>query len=99
MLESSEEAFEGFGFLCSFIANSYRIFGRPWSSRNNDKTMTLRSDSNENIKIPRPKLNKFKNSLSYSGALIWNSVPVEIKSATIINSFVNICLEWIKEDS
>ena len=26
MLESSEEAFEGFGFLCSFKANSYRIF-------------------------------------------------------------------------
>ena len=26
--------FEGFGFLCSFKANSYRIFGRPWSSRN-----------------------------------------------------------------
>ena len=35
MLESKEEAFEGFGFLCSFKANSYRIFGRPWSNRNN----------------------------------------------------------------
>ena len=31
MLESSEEAFEGFGVLRSFKANSYRIFGRPWS--------------------------------------------------------------------
>ena len=35
MLESSEEAFEGFGVLRSFKANSYRIFGQPWSSRNN----------------------------------------------------------------
>ena len=34
MLESIEEAFEGFRFLCSFKANSYRIFGQPWSSRN-----------------------------------------------------------------
>ena len=34
MLESTEEAFEGFGVLRSFKANSYRIFGRPWSSRN-----------------------------------------------------------------
>ena len=34
MLESSQEACEGFGFLCSFKANSYRIFGWPWSSRN-----------------------------------------------------------------
>ena len=37
---------------------------------NNDETMTLRSDSNKNFNIPRPKLNMFKNSLSYSGALI-----------------------------
>ena len=35
MLESSQEAFEGVGFLCRFKANSYRIIGRPWSSRNN----------------------------------------------------------------
>ena len=34
MLESNEEAFESFGFLRSFKANSYRIFGNPWSSRN-----------------------------------------------------------------
>ena len=70
---------------------------------NNDETMTLRSDSNKNFTIPRPKLNMFKNtntcSLSYSGALIWNSIPAEIKNATTINSFVNKCLEWMKEDS
>ena len=60
---------------------------------NNDETMALRSDSNKHFKIPRPKLNMFKNSLSYSGALIWNSIPTEIKNATTINSFVNKCLE------
>ena len=31
MLESSEDAFEGFR---SFKANFYPIFGRPWSSKN-----------------------------------------------------------------
>ena len=66
---------------------------------NNDETMTLRSESKKNSKIPRPKLNMFKNSLSYSGALIWNSFPAEIKSTTTIYSFVNKCLEWMKEDS
>ena len=66
---------------------------------NNDETMTLRSDSNKKFKIPRPKLNMFKNSISYSGALIWSSIPAEIKSAPSINSFVNKCLEWMKEDS
>ena len=39
-------------------------------SSNNDETTTQRSDSNKNFKIPRPKLNMFKNSLSYTGALI-----------------------------
>ena len=34
MLESSEEAFKDFGVLRSLKENSYRIFGRPWSSRN-----------------------------------------------------------------
>ena len=62
---------------------------------NNDETMTLRSDSNKNFKIPRPKLNLFKNSASYSGALTWNSFPAEIKSTTTINSFVNKCSEWM----
>ena len=66
---------------------------------NNDETMALRSDSNKNLKIPRPKLNMFKNSLSYSGAFIWNSIPAELKSATTINSCVNKRLEWMKEDS
>ena len=35
MLESSEESFEGFSVFRSFKANSYYIFGRLWSSRNN----------------------------------------------------------------
>ena len=34
---------------------------------NHEDTMTLRSDSNKNFKTPRPKLNIFKNSFSYSG--------------------------------
>lgn len=61
-----------------------------------DDTMTLRSDSNKNLKVPRPKVNMFKNSLSYSGALIWNSIPVEIRNADSINSFVTKCLNWMK---
>ena len=30
----------------------------------------------------------FKNSLSYSGTLIWNSIPVEIRNANMIGDFV-----------
>ena len=64
---------------------------------NNNETMTLRSDSNKKFRTPKPKLNMFKNSLSYSGALIWNSIPVEIRNANTIDSFVNNCLKWMQE--
>ena len=30
-----------------------------------EDTMTMRSDSNKTFKTPKPKLNMFKNSLSY----------------------------------
>ena len=64
---------------------------------NNNETMTLRSDSNKNFSTPKPKLNMFKNSLSYSGALIWNNIPVEIRNANTIDSLVNTCLKWMQE--
>ena len=48
--------------------------------RYSEDTMTLRSDSNKEFKTPKPKLNMFKNSLSYSGTLIWNTIPVEIRN-------------------
>ena len=30
----------------------------------------------------------FKNSVSYSGTLSWNSIPVEIRNANAIGDFV-----------
>ena len=63
----------------------------------NNETMTLRSDSNKIFRTPKPKLNMFKNSLSYSGSLIWNSIPLEIRNANTIDSFVDKCLKWMQE--
>ena len=64
---------------------------------NYEDTISLRSDSTKNFKTPRPRLNIFKNSLSYSGTLIWNSIPVEIRNTNTIDSFVNKCSKWMKE--
>ena len=64
---------------------------------NHKDTMTFSPDSNKNFKTPRPKLNIFKNSLSYSGTLIWNSIQVEIRNTNTIDSFVNTCSKWMKE--
>ena len=62
----------------------------------NSTTSNLRSVSIRNFIIPRPNINLFKNSISYSGTIIWNSIPLEIKNADSINSSVNRCVAWIK---
>ena len=33
--------------------------------------------------IPKPNINLFKNSISYAGTIIWNSIPLEIKNAAL----------------
>ena len=48
----------------------------------NYSQLNLRSPSNGNCLIPRPKTNLFKNSLSYSGALVWNSVPLWVETSS-----------------
>ena len=47
------------------------------------RQLKLRSMSNRNFLIPKPKINLFKNSFSYSGALVWNSIPLWIKNSTV----------------
>ena len=76
----------------TFISELFEIKGRY-----REDTMTLRSDSNKTFETPKPKLNVFKNSLSYLDALIWKSIRVEIRNANMIDAFVNKCLTWIKD--
>ena len=37
-----------------------------------------------------------KEVSSYSGALVWNSIPSEIKNADTLSSFVSNCLKLLK---
>ena len=76
-----------------YITNIFQIKGC-----NHEGTMTLRSDLNKNFKTPMPKLNIFKNRLSYSGTLIWNSISVDIKNTNTIDSFINKCTKWMNGD-
>ena len=62
----------------------------------NDTLSNLRSVANRNFLIPKPKIGLFKNSLSYSRATDWNSIPTEIKNATSIISFTIKCASWLK---
>lgn len=60
--------------------------------------LNLRSVANKNMLIPKPRNNLFKSSISYSGALVWNSIPLDIKNSNTIESFTRRCLTWMKGD-
>ena len=79
------------------IAPSYLINLFQMRSASDDTITSLRSVTNKNILIPKPKLNLFENSLSYSGAIIWKSIPLEIKTSKSLDSFVNKCKAWMKQ--
>lgn len=60
---------------------------------------SLRSVSNLNFTIPRPKSSMFKTSLSYSGPVIWNAIPSEIKNVGSVSVFTNKLLGWMSTNS
>ena len=78
------------------IAPSYLINLFQMRNVSDDTISSLRSVANKNFLVPKPKLNLFKNSLTYSGAIIWNSIPLEIKNSSSLNIFVNTCKAWMK---
>ena len=82
--------------IANNIAPSYLINLFQMRNSSDDTISSLRSVTNRNFLIPKPKLNLFKNSLSYSGAIVWNSIPLEIKNSNSLNMFVNKCKAWLK---
>lgn len=69
------------------------------------ENFTLRNDVNTSIRLrsssagcfipPKPRTEYFKQSLRYSGCLVWNSLPIEVKTAQTIDTFHNRCLKWL----
>ena len=57
----------------------------------------LRSGANKHYVLPQVKCNLFKGSLSFSGVLVWNSIPLDIKNSTSLHMFRKRCSEWIKQ--
>jgi hypothetical protein len=42
-----------------------------------------------NFVIPKPNINFLKNSLEYNGAVVWNSIPIEIRNSTSLKILKN----------
>lgn len=61
---------------------------------NRCSTYTLR-DSENKLKVPLPRTDYFKRSFSYSGAALWNSLPIEARKAESLGVFKNIVKQHI----
>lgn len=57
-----------------------------------DTSYSLR-DTEGKLAIPKPRTNYLKNSFGYSGAMLWNNLPVEIRQANTLTSFKRGCSE------
>ena len=64
---------------------------------NLDSTVSnLRSVPRKNYILSQAKCTLFKGSLSFSGVVVCNNIPVSIKSLPTLESFVKSCTQWIK---
>ena len=57
---------------------------------NLDSTLSnLRSVAvaNKHYVLPQARCNLFKDSLSFSGVLIWNSIPIDIRNSSSLHMF------------
>lgn len=54
-----------------------------------DKRETLYNlrDSGNKLNVPLPRTNYYKNSFTYSGATLWNSLPSEVRHAESLGQF------------
>ena len=50
------------------------------------------------IFISKPNISLFINSLSYSGPVIWNTIPLDIKNSSTLNIFTKNVVEWIANE-
>ena len=62
----------------------------------NENLPVLRSSVSSNFTTPRPNREIFKQSITYSGPIVWNSLPSELRNLDTVNSFHNYLIKWLK---
>ena len=63
--------------------------------RSNITNYTLR-DTSGKLAIPQSWTDYLKNSFSYSGAVVWNSLPSELRQAGSLQKFKSDCSNLIR---
>ena len=62
----------------------------------NETLQSLKSTGALDFYTPRPQKEIFKQSLIYSGPVIWNNLPHCLKNLETVDSFHRHCIEWMK---
>ena len=60
--------------------------------------INLRSSNALNFVTPKPNIELFKESMSYSGTVLWNSIPADIRMSDTINIFTAKCERWLRDN-
>ena len=50
----------------------------------------IRSSQQNNVHVPKPNTEIFKKSFKYHEAILWNTLPVELKHAQCIDEFKHL---------
>ena len=57
---------------------------------------SLRSSSSQfTLNVPFPRKEVFKQSFSYSSAILWNSLPLDIRTSLSLNNFKRLCKNYV----
>ena len=67
------------GFVPSYLKDLFVTTDPKYKLRNQENKLLL----------PKPRTNFSKNSFSYNGARLWNSLPTEIQTTVSLNKFKN----------
>ncbi len=69
----------------------YDMFNKQTSSR-----YTLRSETHENLVIPKAKTELFKQRLQYSGPKLWNLLPPPLRNSETLATFKKDFKKWYR---
>ena len=72
------------GLAPDYLGSLFTKYNPPYNLRNSENKLA----------VPLPRTNFLKNSFSYNGAVLWNSLSPELRQAKSLKSFRNGCRDF-----
>ena len=72
------------GLAPNYLGSLFNKYDPPYHLRNSENKLA----------VPLPRTNFLKNSFSYNGAVIWNTLSPELRQAKSLKSFRNGCRDF-----